>query len=55
MLVPLASLVVIETGSWRDVFLAAAFMNVIAAVLAIAVLRPMRAAQDRPRPAPAAA
>jgi OFA family oxalate/formate antiporter-like MFS transporter len=54
MLVPLASLVVIETGSWRDVFLAAAFMNVIAAVLAIAVLRPMRSAQDRPRPEPAA-
>ena len=52
MLVPLASLLVIETGSWRDVFLAAAFMNVAAAVLAIAVLRPLRA---RPQSEPAAA
>jgi OFA family oxalate/formate antiporter-like MFS transporter len=55
MLVPLASLLVVETGSWRDVFFAAAFMNIVAAVLAIAVLRPLRATRDRPQPAPATA
>jgi len=55
MLVPLASLLVVETGSWRDVFFAAAFMNVAAAVLAITVLRPLRAARDGPQPAPAIA
>lgn len=42
MLIPLASLHVIQTGSWHDVFLVAAIMNFVAAVLAIVALRPMR-------------
>jgi OFA family oxalate/formate antiporter-like MFS transporter len=42
LLVPVASLVVAETGHWHSVFLGAAVMNAAAAVLAIAVLRPMR-------------
>ncbi len=42
LLVPIASLLVVETGSWHVVFVAAAAMNALAAVLALAVLRPMR-------------
>lgn len=42
LLVPLASLLMAESGSWHLVFLAAAAMNALAAVLAILVLRPMR-------------
>jgi MFS transporter, OFA family, oxalate/formate antiporter len=40
--VPIASLLVAETGNWHLVFLIAAAMNALAAVLAIALLRPMR-------------
>ncbi|MDB5489368.1 MAG: major facilitator superfamily 1, partial [Reyranella sp.] len=42
LLIPLASFYVIETGSWRDVFLIAALFNVLAAFLALAVLKPLR-------------
>jgi OFA family oxalate/formate antiporter-like MFS transporter len=42
LLVPIASLLVAETGNWHVVFMAAAVMNALAAVLAILVLRPMR-------------
>jgi len=42
LLVPVASLVVAGTGHWHSVFLAAAVMNALAAVMAIALLRPMR-------------
>jgi OFA family oxalate/formate antiporter-like MFS transporter len=42
LLVPLASLLMAESGSWHLVFLAAAAMNALAAVLALSVLRPMR-------------
>jgi OFA family oxalate/formate antiporter-like MFS transporter len=42
LLVPLASLLMAESGSWHLVFLAAAAMNGLAAALAILVLRPMR-------------
>ena len=42
LLIPLASLLVVETGNWHSVFTAAAVMNALAAVLAILVLRPMR-------------
>ncbi len=42
LLVPIASLLVAETGNWHIVFTAAAAMNALAAVLAILVLRPMR-------------
>ncbi len=44
LLVPIASVVVAETGSWHVVFLAASGMNALAAVLAIVALRPMRRA-----------
>jgi OFA family oxalate/formate antiporter-like MFS transporter len=42
LLVPVASLLVAETGNWHQVFVIAAAMNALAAVLAILVLRPMR-------------
>ena len=42
LLVPIASLLVAETGNWHLVFLIAAAMNALAALLAIALLRPMR-------------
>jgi OFA family oxalate/formate antiporter-like MFS transporter len=42
LLVPVASLMVAETGDWNAVFMAAAAMNALAAVLAMLVLRPMR-------------
>lgn len=43
LLIPVASLLMAESGSWHLVFLAAAAMNALAAVLALLVLRPMRA------------
>ena len=42
LLVPVASLLVAETGNWHSVFAIAAAMNALAAVLAIVALRPMR-------------
>jgi len=42
LLVPLGSLLVAETGNWHLVFLIAAVFNALAAVLAIALVRPMR-------------
>ena len=42
LLIPLASFWVVETGSWHDVFLAAALFNLLAAFLALAVLKPLR-------------
>ncbi|MFO1162539.1 MAG: oxalate/formate MFS antiporter [Reyranellaceae bacterium] len=42
LLIPIASLLMAESGSWHLVFLAAAAMNALAAVLALLVLRPMR-------------
>ena len=42
MLVPLASLLAAAMGHWHAVFLIAAAMNAVAALLAIAVLRPLR-------------
>jgi OFA family oxalate/formate antiporter-like MFS transporter len=44
LLVPIASLLVAETGNWHLVFLIAAAMNALAAVLAIGLLRPLRLA-----------
>jgi OFA family oxalate/formate antiporter-like MFS transporter len=59
LLIPVASLLMAESGNWHVVFLAAAAMNALAAVLALLVLRPMRRshmAQVRPlREQPAAA
>jgi OFA family oxalate/formate antiporter-like MFS transporter len=42
LLVPLANVLTSATGSWHAVFYVAAILNVVAAVMALAVLRPMR-------------
>jgi OFA family oxalate/formate antiporter-like MFS transporter len=42
LLVPLANVLTAATGSWTAVFIVAAILNVIAAVMALLVLRPMR-------------
>ena len=44
ILVPLASVLKSYTGSWHAVFVVAAIMNITVAILAVFVLRPMRAA-----------
>jgi len=43
LLVPLANVLAAYTGSWHAVFLVAALMNAAAAIMAIALLKPMRA------------
>jgi OFA family oxalate/formate antiporter-like MFS transporter len=43
LVVPLASIAVAQLGSWDVVFIFAALVNVVAAVLAMFVLKPMRA------------
>src|SRR3954468_5340168 len=50
LLVPVASLLVADTGNWHLVFLLAAGMNALAAALAVLLLRPMRLAMLAPRP-----
>jgi MFS transporter, OFA family, oxalate/formate antiporter len=45
LLVPLSSVLVASTGSWHSVFLVAATLNAVAALMAWFVLRPMRRAQ----------
>jgi OFA family oxalate/formate antiporter-like MFS transporter len=47
LLVPLASVLAAASGDWRAVFLAAALMNVVAAIMALAVLKPLRAIHDK--------
>ena len=42
LLVPLANVLTAATGSWTAVFVVAAILNIIAAVMALVVLRPMR-------------
>jgi OFA family oxalate/formate antiporter-like MFS transporter len=44
LLVPLSSVLVSATGGWQSVFVVAAIMNAVAALLAWFVLRPMRRA-----------
>jgi MFS transporter, OFA family, oxalate/formate antiporter len=44
LLVPLANVLTSATGSWHSVFLVAAALNVIAAIMALVVLKPMRTA-----------
>jgi len=44
LLVPLANVLTNATGSWHAVFYVAAILNIIAAVMALAVLKPMRTA-----------
>jgi MFS transporter, OFA family, oxalate/formate antiporter len=42
LLVPLANVLTAATGSWHAVFYVAAILNIVAALLALAVLRPIR-------------
>jgi OFA family oxalate/formate antiporter-like MFS transporter len=42
LLVPLANVLTNATGSWHAVFYVAAILNIIAAVMALLVLKPMR-------------
>ena len=42
LLVPLGNVLTTWTGSWTTVFVIAAILNIVAAVMALAVLRPMR-------------
>src|SRR3954466_12181750 len=42
LLVPLANVLTSATGSWHAVFYGAAILNIIAAVMALVVLKPMR-------------
>jgi MFS transporter, OFA family, oxalate/formate antiporter len=47
LIVPYTSVLTTMTGSWHAVFLAAAALNILAALLALFVLKPMRAAYTR--------
>ena len=42
LLVPLANVLQVATGSWKVVFLVAAALNIVAAIMALVVLKPMR-------------
>jgi len=53
LLVPLTS-VLAASGGWHTVFLAASALNIVAAVMAIAVLKPLRARMSSTQPAAAA-
>jgi OFA family oxalate/formate antiporter-like MFS transporter len=44
LLVPLANVLAAASGGWHSVFMVAALMNAVAAIMALAVLRPLRAA-----------
>jgi OFA family oxalate/formate antiporter-like MFS transporter len=46
LLVPLGNVLMTATGSWHAVFMIGAAMNAIAAIMAIAVLKPLRAAHS---------
>jgi OFA family oxalate/formate antiporter-like MFS transporter len=48
LLVPLSSLLTAATGGWQATFVTAAGMNAVAAVLALFVLKPMRARMSGP-------
>jgi MFS transporter, OFA family, oxalate/formate antiporter len=50
LLVPLANVLAAASGGWHAVFVVAALMNAAAAVMALAVLKPMRVAQYRVLP-----
>jgi OFA family oxalate/formate antiporter-like MFS transporter len=56
LLVPFGNVLMTATGSWHGVFVIAAIMNALAALMAIAVLKPLRASHHRSASArPAAA
>src|SRR5580704_10204444 len=47
LLVPLANVLAAASGGWHAVFVVAALMNAVAAIMALAVLKPLRAAHYR--------
>ncbi len=47
LIVPFTSVLTTWTGSWHAVFIAASLLNVVAAVMALFVLKPLRAAHNR--------
>jgi OFA family oxalate/formate antiporter-like MFS transporter len=47
LLVPFASVLAVASGGWHTVFVGAAVMNAVAAVMALAVLKPLRSVHDR--------
>ncbi|QIB33315.1 oxalate/formate MFS antiporter [Ancylobacter pratisalsi] len=47
IIVPFTSIITTMTGSWHAVFVAAAALNIIAAVMAIVVLKPLRHAHSK--------
>ncbi|HWZ66392.1 MAG TPA: oxalate/formate MFS antiporter [Stellaceae bacterium] len=47
LLVPLANVLAAASGGWHVVFIVAALLNAAAAIMALAVLKPLRAAHDR--------
>jgi MFS transporter, OFA family, oxalate/formate antiporter len=47
LLVPLANVLAAASGGWHLVFIVAALMNAAAAIMSLAVLKPLRAAHDR--------
>ncbi len=47
LIVPYTSIITATTGSWHAVFLSAAALNIVAALMAILVLKPLRASQRR--------
>jgi MFS transporter, OFA family, oxalate/formate antiporter len=47
LLVPLGSLLAEHSGSWHSVFIAAAIMNALTAIGALALVKPMRLARSR--------
>jgi OFA family oxalate/formate antiporter-like MFS transporter len=47
LLVPLANVLAAASGGWHAVFIVAALMNAAAAIMALAVLKPLRAAHGR--------
>src|SRR6516165_7754458 len=47
LLVPFANVLAVASGGWHAVFIVAAVMNAVAAIMALAVLKPLRAAHDR--------
>jgi len=49
LLVPFTSIITTATGSWHAVFMIAVAFNAIAAVMALAILKPMRAKHLRQR------
>lgn len=55
LIVPFTSIITTMTGSWHAVFITAAALNIIAAVMALVVLKPLASAHGRRAAAQAAA